>query len=150
MHFDFDSEPEPFDAFASRTGERPSIRCGRCRRTHTSVAIVRACHAGWEVTPAAEQQNGGGCGWMIPNAYYDFDYVAQVGECGAEIAFGPDAWVCAAGHEHVGMATRHAEGWDYAEDTGDAATLIRAGKAWRPAGAGTDIDEQEAARLAFR
>lgn len=47
--------------------------------------------------------------------------------CGAPVTEDARGWACDAGHSHVFGEVRFAEGWDYAEDEGDARNLTRAG-----------------------
>lgn len=103
-----------------------SITCGNCTRTHTSVDAVRACHTGDLFT----------CTWMIqtpfqwitdPETGEVFDVEAGIRECGAEAVATDRGYTCTAGHEHINMQTRHAEGWDYAEDADEALGLMKAG-----------------------
>lgn len=92
-----------------------TITCGHCRETHRSVAAVRACSQGVPVFP---------CGWLVMIATEDGPAAV---ECGADAEATDRGWTCAAGHEHVTAEARHREGWDYAEDAGEAMNMVRAG-----------------------
>lgn len=103
------------------------IRCANHDETttHASVAAVAACHAGAEVGP---------CGWLVERIHVNYDPEGGGGEgwtvtedCGAEAIFDARGYRCAAGHEHVTMEARNAEGWDYAEEYGEARDLAMAG-----------------------
>lgn len=103
-----------------------SIRCGKCAETHASVDAVKACHAGNLFT----------CHWLveIPFRWVTdeetgevFDVEAHTRDCGAEAIATERGWTCAAGHEHVTAEARRNEGWDYAEEYGEAADLALAG-----------------------
>lgn len=93
-----------------------SITCGNCRNTHDSTAAVRDCYT--------EGTAIGGCTWMVPARDEDGPIVI---ECGAPAFATERGWYCVSGHEHVSVLARVEEGWDYAEDAGDAMTLVRAG-----------------------
>lgn len=104
------------------------ITCGHCSQVHATIEGVKACHGGAHI---------GTCGWLVERSgrwvEHDDDpgdgvYVeGGPSECGAEAMFDERGWRCVAGHEHVSMEARHAEGWDYAEDFGEAMNLARAG-----------------------
>jgi hypothetical protein len=47
-------------------------------------------------------------------------------ECGATAHATERGWYCDAGHEHIDMAVRNAEGWDYFDD--DEVDAIRTGR----------------------
>ena len=104
-----------------------SIRCGKCANTHTSSDAVRACYEGRLFT----------CHWLIeaPGHYVvvdeetgEADWIeGGVVDCNAEAIATERGWTCAAGHEHVTMQARHAEGWDYAHDAEEAKRLAVAG-----------------------
>lgn len=94
-------------------------------RRHGSAATVRACFDGAEI---------GTCGWLVRRTRSWVDDETGYGEswdveedCGAECVFDERGYRCAAGHEHVNMQTRATEGWDYAEEYGEAQALAFAG-----------------------
>lgn len=89
--------------------------CGSCKAPAESVATVRACYAG-EREP---------CGWVVPQGYNEDGPV--FGPCGAHVEFSARGWECEAGHEYVSMEARHAEGWEYAEEYGEARAMAMAG-----------------------
>lgn len=98
-----------------------SIKCGKCDQTHGSVFAVRACHDGAEVFA---------CGWLTEardrfGPIRDEDGRQIIDECGADAIGTQTGWSCAAGHSYVDMETRHAQGWDYAEDAEEAASMLR-------------------------
>lgn len=96
-----------------------TITCGHCHQTHASVRAVRLCSQGAVVVP---------CGWMVERSYYDEDGgYDSVAECGADAVVTDRGWSCAAGHAHVTAEARHAEGWDYAEEAGEALAMVGAG-----------------------
>ena len=106
-----------------------TITCGKCRQTHTSVAVVKACFAGAEIAP---------CTWLVERLvggyYVEYDgqddwveAYTSVEDCGAEAIYTDRGFECAAGHSHVSMYARQAEGWDYAEDEIEAGRMARAG-----------------------
>ena len=101
---------------------------------------------GWTHVPAGDR---GACSWLIEDHYRDADGwpEVQVVECGAEIAYSDDQWVCAAGHEHTSMEARERAGWDYAADAYDAAVISRGGRTPVPAGPNTYIDPTEVAHV---
>jgi hypothetical protein len=102
-----------------------SITCGNCKATTDTAASVRACYKG-DVAP---------CGWLVavPGRWVDYDewgpeYIEDgEAECGAHTTITDRGWSCEAGHSYVSMQARHDEGWDYAEDDGEANNLFRAG-----------------------
>jgi len=100
------------------------IRCAKCHQRHTSVAAVRACHEGTLTTCHWAVQRW--VGW-VDEETGESDGDMQVVDCGAEAVVTDRGWTCAAGHEHVTMEARHAEGWDYAEEYGEARDLALAG-----------------------
>lgn len=98
--------------------------CGKCGGKHDSVAATRACHTGDLFA----------CHWMVEKWVGWTDEETgqsegdmQVVDCGAEAIATERGWTCAAGHEHVTAEARHAEGWEYAEDWGEAKNLAAAG-----------------------
>lgn len=104
-----------------------TIRCGNHTEptTHGSVETVRACHAGAEITT---------CGWLVERyvGWVDeetgqADGSTMTVECGAECIVDERGYRCDAGHEHVTMQARAAEGWDYAEEYDEARALAFAG-----------------------
>ena len=106
-----------------------TITCGKCRQTHTSVAVVKACFAGAEIAP---------CAWLVERVvggyYVEYDgqddwieAYTSVEDCGAEAIYTDRGFECAAGHAHVTAEVRWQEGWDYAEDAEEAKRLSRAG-----------------------
>lgn len=109
----------------------PSITCGKCKNTHSSVAAVKACH-----------DNGGGledeflCPWLVETTTYcgddEFGYepYTRTVDCGAP-AFGFDwGWTCTAGHRHNTYGgPRHTEYYD-----DDEVGAIRRGLAPLPSG----------------
>ena len=90
------------------------IKCGHCTGTHTSPAAVRACSQGTLFA----------CHWMVQD--YNEDGVFHR-DCGAEATATDRGWTCAAGHQPVTAEARHAEGWDYAEEYGEALAMARTG-----------------------
>lgn len=99
-----------------------SIQCAQCKATHGSVEAIRCCHAGATIAP---------CHWLVERWFDSGDpddggYKAEV-ECGAEAIYTDRGFECAAGHSHVRAEVRQAEGWDYAEDHGEAESLSRWG-----------------------
>lgn len=106
------------------------IKCGKCGERHGSAAAVAACYVGALFA----------CHWMVERpgrwvAYVDDETGEEVGDyieggiedCGAEAIASERGWSCAAGHEHVNVQSRVAEGWDYAEEYGEARDLAFAG-----------------------
>lgn len=91
------------------------MKCGNCGQTTESVETVKACFAGQREP----------CGWVVPAGYNEDG--ACYADCGAHVTFTERGWSCEAGHEHVSMEARHAEGWEYAEDYGEAMNLAHAG-----------------------
>ena len=105
-----------------------SIKCGKCRETHESIHAVRACYAGETIAP---------CTWLVKRTYSFVDEETGewwggedgpvVEDCGAEAIFTDRGFECSAGHSHVFAEIRNAEGWDYAEDRGEAERLSKYG-----------------------
>jgi hypothetical protein len=93
-----------------------SIRCGKCKKTHHSVEVVKFCYAG-QVFP---------CDWLV-RAGYDEDGQQIILECGADAVVTGRGFQCEAGHEHVTAEARTEEGWEYAEDRAEALGLVKAG-----------------------
>ena len=91
-----------------------SILCGNCKERHSTVVAVKACHTGDLFL----------CDWLVE--HYTEDGLS-VRDCGAEAVQTERGWTCAAGHAHVTIEARVAEGWDYAEDWGEAMNLAFAG-----------------------
>lgn len=90
-------------------------------QTFETVAIARRVVVdGWE---------RGTCTWMVEDHFRDQDGMpdSQIVDCGAEAAFGPDGFACAAGHAHVSAEARSRQGWDYAHDATEAGLLAKAG-----------------------
>lgn len=120
----------------------------------TTVAIARlVLIEGWTHVPAAADGQGG-CTWMVDRSGWcdggddwPAEWVERITECGAELAYTDDRWVCAAGHEHVSAEAREREGWDYAEDAYDAAVISAGMREYRPMGPGTFIDQNEVAHV---
>lgn len=95
-----------------------NAKCGKCAKTHSSIASYKACHTGDLFS----------CHWMVQRYVGDPDEPwLTVVDCGAEAIATERGWTCAAGHEHVTMQARHDEGWDYAEDAGEAHAMVGAG-----------------------
>ena len=106
-----------------------TIKCGKCSTPatavrHTSVAAVKACHDGTLFTChwAVEKW----IGW-VDEETGEADGDMQIVDCGADAIATERGWTCTAGHEHVNIDTRMAEGWDYAQEYGEAMDLARAG-----------------------
>lgn len=93
-------------------------------------AVISA--GGVEPIPAPEPEPG--CSWLVeyPASWVIFDEETGEGdwmeggveECGAKVTVTDRGYTCAAGHGYVYAEVRHAEGWDYAEDEGDARALV--------------------------
>lgn len=89
---------------------------------------VRACYNGATIAP---------CHWLVERTHWNQD--PETGEwwggedgpvvedCGAEAVYDDHGYACSAGHSHVHAEVRYAQGWDYAEDDGEAARLVKAG-----------------------
>lgn len=106
-----------------------NIKCGKCSTTdktvrHTSVVAVKACHSDdlFSCHWATEKW----IGWTDEETG-ESDGDMQIRDCGAEAIATERGWTCAAGHEHVTMQARHDEGWDYAQEYGEAMDLALAG-----------------------
>jgi hypothetical protein len=118
-------------------------------RSFATVAIARLVIVdGWTHVPGAavdgDGRHPGGCTWMVERGYWiDADddwapeYVERVEDCGAELAYNDDRWVCAAGHEHTSAEAREREGWDYADSPEEARRLASVGVDSRPMGPNT-------------
>ena len=91
------------------------MTCPNCQAPSESAASVRACYAGQREA----------CGWEMAKGWNEDGRV--YGPCGAHVTFTERGWTCEAGHEHVSMQARHAEGWDFAEEYGEAMAMARAG-----------------------
>ena len=119
-----------------------------------TVAIARlVILLGWTHVPAAVDGRGG-CTWTVEHAGFvggddgdgwPAEWMEWRADCGAELAYNDDRWVCAVGHEHVSAEARERVGWDYAEDAYDAAVITLGGREARPMGPGTFIDQREVA-----
>lgn len=103
-----------------------TIKCGHCTSTHPSAAVVKACSQGLLFT----------CHWAVerpfrwvedPETGELFDVEGGTFDCGADAIGSERGWTCTAGHEHVNTQTRHDEGWDYAEEYGEALNMALAG-----------------------
>lgn len=80
-----------------------------------------------------------GCSWLVPDPGQWIEYESDDGEwygewtepgvreCGAKVTVTDRGYSCDNGHSHVYAEVRYTEGWDYAEDDGDAANLTKAG-----------------------
>lgn len=103
---------------ATDTLSRVSIKCGHCRRTHSSVATVWACGQG----------NVFACGDLVERWLSDGGLGMErvVIECGADAIGDDDGWSCAAGHAYVSMQVRASQGWDYADED-EAIGMLMAG-----------------------
>jgi hypothetical protein len=106
-----------------------NIKCGKCSTSatavhHTSVAAVKACHEGnlFDCHWAVERW----IGWTDEETGYS-EGDTQIVDCAAEAIATERGWTCAAGHEHVTMQARHDEGWDHAEEYGEAMAMALAG-----------------------
>lgn len=66
------------------------------------------------------------CHWMVQVGTNEDGVVFA--ECGTAVTVTDRGWTCRAGHSHVTIEARYAEGWDYAEDAGDAMNITRAGR----------------------
>lgn len=90
------------------------IICGHCHGRHHQVDTVRACRDG-RTFP---------CDWLVERHSFDdetgerHDFIV---ECGATAVTDDRGFHCEAGHEHVELEVRLAEGWDYASDEEEAA-----------------------------
>jgi len=74
------------------------------------------------------------CGWLVERTVSWYDEETGDGEgydvveeCGAAAVYTDRGFTCDAGHSHVTAEVRWNEGWDYAEDDGEALRLSRAG-----------------------
>lgn len=86
--------------------------CGNCQGQHHYAATARACYAGRAFT----------CDWLVELWLPTDDGPARViEECGATAVTDERGFHCEAGHDHVDLHVRLAEGWDYASDAGEAA-----------------------------
>lgn len=99
-----------------------SITCGYCKKTHSAVALVKACYAG----------DTGPCGWQynVPTVWSPEaeDFIdAHTAECDALSWWDERGTYCEAGHEHINAETRHDEGWDYVDDAEEARRLRKLG-----------------------
>ncbi len=92
------------------------IICGSCGDRHHQAATVQLCHHGLVFA----------CPWLVQRGW-DEDGQQVIAECGAAAWEHPRGFACEAGHEHIDAQTRAAEGWEYAEDAGEAANLVKAG-----------------------
>lgn len=101
-----------------------SIACGHCQQPHTSVAAVKACSTNdlFACHWAVERYEG----WVDEETGEAESWLVTV-DCGAEAISTERGWTCAAGHQHVSMQARADEGWDYAEEYGEAMTMAMAG-----------------------
>ena len=66
------------------------------------------------------------CHWLVRHGLNE-DGEEVIRDCAADVTITDTGWSCDAGHEHVDMETRHAEGWDYANDPEEAALLRKYG-----------------------
>ena len=66
------------------------------------------------------------CAWVMLEGYNE-DGSALLSDCGAVVTEDSRGWECAYGHRYVTAHARAAEGWDYAEDAAEAASLIKHG-----------------------
>lgn len=116
--------PEPAKMLGVYSSSQSGIRCGRCKARHSSVTAVRACYQGdlfachWLVEAVegwVDEETGQAESWVVTR------------DCGAEAVATERGWTCAAGHEHVNAQARHNEGWDYAEEYGEATAMVFAG-----------------------
>ncbi|GIH86475.1 hypothetical protein [Planobispora rosea] len=80
------------------------IKCGNCHRRHSSIAAVRACSQGSEISS---------CSWLVDTGHCTEDGEAVIVECGADSWTTDRGWRCATGHSHVPADIRYQEGWDY-------------------------------------
>ena len=104
------------------------IQCGHCHQSHASIAAVKACAAG-NLFPCHWAVEFPGRWVVVDDETGESDYIeGGIRDCGADAIATERGWTCAVGHEHVNTQTRWNEGWDYAEDAGEAMNLVRAGR----------------------
>jgi hypothetical protein len=94
-----------------------------CHGWHEKVAQVSDCYRKTRVM-ATDIDRYFPCNWLIEQATEDGTIAV---ECGALARVTDRGFDCEAGHEHVIQEARIAEGWEYAEDEGEAMQLARAG-----------------------
>ena len=86
--------------------------CGHCERQHHYADTARACSQGRTFV----------CDWLVElPGTEETDYQPRVVECGSTAISDERGFHCEAGHEHVELEVRLAEGWDYASDEQEAA-----------------------------
>ena len=130
------------DAIADAIGKARTLD-GALRKLRPIVGVYADRQAdariegAYDPPPPPEPEPG--CGWMVEHRGQWVEYEVEPGEwygewtepgvreCGAKVTETDRGWTCDAGHGHVFMEVRHAEGWDYAEDDGDAMNLTKAG-----------------------
>lgn len=85
--------------------------CGHCEGQHHYADTARACAQGRAFV----------CDWLVrvPGTE-DTDYQDTTRGCGASAVTDDRGFHCEAGHDHVNLQTRLAEGWDYASDEQEA------------------------------
>lgn len=93
-----------------------------CNGSHEKVWQVKECFV-------AAQAGHFPCDWLVEFRYDDGSRGTR--SCGRPAWPHPDdvhgGFQCAGGHEHISQETRIAEGWEYAEDEGEALALAKAG-----------------------
>lgn len=86
--------------------------CGHCGRAHHYATTARLCATGVEVYP---------CTWLVEvPGDESTEWRPRIVECGSSSWSDERATQCEAGHEHVELQHRLAEGWDYASDEDEA------------------------------
>lgn len=105
-----------------------TIRCGSCRSRHLTRAQILHCYV-----EAGKIEGKFICGWQYEGAIATGDpdepFYRGVIECDAIATIRSDGsgFDCEAGHEHTNAQARQEQGWEYAEDFGEAEQLAKAG-----------------------
>ena len=84
----------------------------------------------WQVKECFEAKRAGDfpCNWLVEFSYDDGSRGTR--DCGRPARILPgdgNSFECNGGHEHISQERRIEEGWEYAEDEGEARNLVFAG-----------------------
>lgn len=93
-----------------------NVKCGHCPKSHTSIAVVRACSQGNVFT----------CHWLVERLAdgHPEDAPEMIATaCGADAVGDESGWTCASGHSNVAIQPPHEQGRDHADEA-DRATVI--------------------------
>lgn len=97
-----------------------TIKCGHCPKTHTGIAVVRACSQGNVFTCHRLVER-------LADGHPEDDPERIVSVCGADAIGDESGWTCASGHSHVSAQARQ-QGGDHAVEDEAAVMLATVGE----------------------